>query len=512
MESKTTPDDLATLLHTLWCHQAPSQTGSSAFQAGAEPLPAPLCTRDAVGELVRWALAQADEPDLAAEALQVAAWLLDDPAVTAAARPWLLSPHRDERLAACITLFEKDPDVASILQEDARGDRPGDLMELVQPFCLRRADPGAIAALLEVAGESQHDPDTQAAVGHLARWASDAQLERLSGVDATEAMASLLPLRDHPGTVAASLAELGMWEEYRSLRVLEGLAERADPGCIEGVLSRWDEVCLTSSKAQDYRYNVPYEAAGPLLDGLAATPGGEAELRRLSTHADASVVTLARTFLLRAAPEETALAALLAMRTGDEDPDDARYAPLQEFLDEGGVEAWVPAAPLTPAPRIPVAPRPAFLELPPRAAGARALVEPPPPPNTGWTWVPAPTWPTDAPEWWSDLPVIAHLDDLPVYFAAPLVDAGRAELLGDMEQQLTYDVDWGVPEWPREPFLDDAGGVTRAWTRALRRAARTLAARHQGREDEWLGFLCHSLARPAEAVRARVATRPSPTS
>jgi hypothetical protein len=126
--------------------------------------------------------------------------------------------------------------------------------------------------------------------------------------------------------------------------------------------------------------------------------------------------------------------------------------------------------------------------------------------------VPAPTWPTDAPEWWSDLPVIAHLDDLPVYFAAPLVDAGRAELLGDMEQQLTYDVDWGVPEWPREPFLDDAGGVTRAWTRALRRAARTLAARHQGREDEWLGFLCHSLARPAEAVRARVATRPSPTS
>jgi len=504
MQSNPMPTDLQALLHTLWRHQALSRSHPSTFRSGDAPLPAPVTSRDAVHELVRWALAQADNPGLAIEALEVAAWLLDDPAVLAATRPWLESSNRRARLAACMTLYLWDAEVQTILDEETHGGRREDLMGLVQPICLTRADPGAVAALAHVAGASQDDNDTESAIRHLARWAPDDALDLVFRIDAEEAMAFALPLRDRPGTLERCLGELGMSEELRSQRVLEGLACRADPACIEGVFAHWDEVCLNSSDAATCADSVPYPAAMALLDGLAADPAGEAELQRLSTHTDPAVAILARSFRLRAAPTQEALDALNAQRAAHENPEHEVFGPLHDFLEDGGLAGWTPTTPLTPAARLPMAPRPAFLGLPPRPADAPPLVEPPAPPPTGWTWSDAPAWTVDAPRSWEELPVVAHLGPLPVYYAAPLIDTGHAELLGDMEQQLTYDPDWGVPEWPEEDFLDAGDEVTRVWVRALRTAATTLASRHHGRDDEWLGFLCHSLSKPVRAIRARV--------
>jgi hypothetical protein len=188
------------------------------------------------------------------------------------------------------------------------------------------------------------------------------------------------------------------------------------------------------------------------------------------------------------------------------DPNDVVFAPLQQLLETGGLEAWEPPAPVDPEPRVPSPPVPLFAGLPPRKEGAPSLVTPPVPPRSGWHWLPPSPEANETIRGWRDLPVVATLGPLEVRWAGPLVDAGRAGLLATYEQQVTYDSDLGQPRWPDCDFQNDDGAVHPRWARALLAGARELARRHSGGDEEWLAWLCFTLSEPCRALKERAAT------
>ena len=292
-------------------------------------------------------------------------------------------------------------------------------------------------------------------------------------------------------TGAVALLEESSWV---SLEALTSLIHKADPACIGGVLRSW-----TPMVYGDWGEEL-FDRGCKLIDGLAQTVPGAAELRRLEAEEDDDIAFLARSFVARASPNPKRLADLREALIAADDVDEARYRPASELL--AGRTAT--AEPLLPQPqhgRL----LPAWVTLPQRPAGKPPLFVHPPPPHFGWDWLDTPqVIPGDHDEPWSDLPVVAKLDGHYVRWAGPLVESEHV-------RQLTYRSEISAGRGCLMGFLDDPfevdDVVNPQWARALIKTARTLAGSSIGHDDEveiWLAWLGFELAEPHGAIRGRI--------
>lgn len=493
-----TDRELEALLSEVWRTQAPVPTGTGFV---SDALPPAVGSREDLLELIRWGLAQSEEETLLERALALAGWFIEVPEVRAAVVPLL--DHRWDAVAlqAAITLSadaEAEPRIRGALYNESNA-----RYNLLFAWCEARTDPPALACLVEIADESEGRA-VEACVDHLICWASLETLDVLWSTDPREAVAERLALRAEPETLALVFDWNTQCDEWMNLKLLGGLLERGDPASLEPLLRHWDDFFVHYSSAEGHASNEEWSTLIELADGLAATQEGQATLERASS--DPEVGLLARCLRLRLVPDPQELAELERLRAAHQDPDHCLFAPLQELLDQGGLEGWGPAEPLSPGERIPAPAEPVFLALGSRSPQDPPLVVPPAPPKTGWVWREAVVWPEDAGESLCALPVVATLGELEVRYAGAMVDANQAEVLADFEQQRTYEE---ALDWPEEAFLEEDGSVRPIWARALHRHAHALADRHMGDPEDWLAWLCFYYSGPSASVRERAeAARP----
>jgi hypothetical protein len=283
----------------------------------------------------------------------LAGWFPDEPSLVEPTKALLcLTGYGEPWVEAAINLLGRDEEAKERVWEEVPGDDPGDLADYLERFCLARVDPAALEALYHIIFEGDYREEDRT-MDHILRWGSLELLTDSASLRYREAAASRIPLRGEPEVLDLCWSILEEQEPYTTEKLLSGLARRADPASLEPLLRRWPLVLSESCYASDYYCNVEWEGVTYLVDGLVATPDGRAELERLSTDDDQDLALLARCFLLRREPSAAALQDLLVRRERHGDPNDVVFAPLQQLLETGGLEAWEPPAPVDPEPRVP---------------------------------------------------------------------------------------------------------------------------------------------------------------
>ena len=111
---------------------------------------------------------------------------------------------------------------------------------------------------------------------------------------------------------------------------------------------------------------------------------------------------------------------------------------------------------------------------------------------------------------WRRLPALGTINNLPIYWVGPLIEAGHDMCLSDMSSAAyTYlGEQWrdGIPD-NDVPFLVDEKSISDEWARGLTSAAKYLVregwyAGPESRADRWLAWLCFELSQPHTSIGA----------